>query len=56
MLELCRKIIEYAESGDPIKDVLEPTKWREDTLLVELARRYVADRTGGQVRRERADL
>jgi len=42
LLELCKKISEYAKNGDPIKDVIEPSDYREDELLVELAEHYIA--------------
>lgn len=35
-------MIEYAQSGDPVKDVIQETQWREHDVLVLLAEHYVA--------------
>jgi hypothetical protein len=35
---ICKKILEYHENGDPVKDVIEHTPYSQDQLLVELAR------------------
>lgn len=55
MLELCKKIIQYAANGDPVKDAIDGSNYTQDSLLEALAHEYVQARSG-QVHKERADL
>jgi hypothetical protein len=41
---VCQKVLEYAERGDPIKDVLEQTPYSETEFILELVRDYIARR------------
>lgn len=38
---ICRKIIEANKNGDPVKDVIENTPYRESEILDDLAREYL---------------
>lgn len=42
LLKLCEKIVANAHTGDPMKDIIEPSGFHPDELLVELANHYVA--------------
>lgn len=51
---LVHRVLLFAENGDPIKDAIESSGYTTDTLLVELARRYVENRKPKE--KEKADL
>ena len=41
LLDLCKEIIAYNKNGDPVRDVIDSSEYRETELLV-LAKHYVA--------------
>lgn len=41
LLDLCKKIIKYADNGDPVKDVIENTQYTEDEVIILLAKAYI---------------
>jgi hypothetical protein len=41
LLDLCKEMVAYAKNGDPVKDVIENSEYREDELLVLLAKHYI---------------